>query len=133
MSDASAATKPLPRLRDAQAVASAPDRHVWLSASAGTGKTQVLAARVFRLLLRGVDPAAILCLTFTKAGAAEMAGRISERLAAWVRMPLGELAGDLAALGEDPTPELQERARTDRKSTRLNSSHSGESRMPSSA
>jgi ATP-dependent helicase/nuclease subunit A len=46
-------------------------------ASAGTGKTQVLTARVFRLLLRGVDPGAILCLTFTKAGAAEMAGRIS--------------------------------------------------------
>ena len=41
----------------------------------------MLAARVFRLLLRGVDPAAILCLTFTKAGAAEMAGRISGRLA----------------------------------------------------
>lgn len=103
---------PLPRLKGAQEAASDPNAHVWLSASAGTGKTQVLAARVFRLLLRGVDPNAILALTFTKAGAAEMAGRISERLAAWVRMPLGELAGDLAALGEDPTPELQERART---------------------
>src|SRR3546814_8986080 len=72
----------LPRLLGSQARASAPDAHVWLSASAGTGKTQVLAARVYRLLLRGVDPGAILCLTFTKAGAAEMAGRISTRLAA---------------------------------------------------
>ncbi|MGN6278693.1 MAG: UvrD-helicase domain-containing protein, partial [Sphingomonas sp.] len=74
----------LPTLTGNQAAASRPDTHVWLSASAGTGKTQVLAARVFRLLLRGVDPGAILCLTFTKAGAAEMAGRISRRLAAWV-------------------------------------------------
>ena len=112
MAVSDAATRPLPRLRDAQAAASAPDRHVWLSASAGTGKTQVLAARVFRLLLRGVDPGAILCLTFTKAGAAEMAGRINERLAAWVRMSAPLLSRDLDALGERPTAELQARART---------------------
>jgi ATP-dependent helicase/nuclease subunit A len=102
----------LPRLKGAQAAASDPHAHVWLSASAGTGKTQVLAARVFRLLLRSVDPAAILCLTFTKAGAAEMAQRISNRLAAWVRMPGPQLAADLEALGERATPELQARART---------------------
>ena len=102
----------LPRLLGNQAAASDPESHVWLSASAGTGKTQVLAARVFRLLLRGVDPAAILCLTFTKAGAAEMAHRISARLAAWVRMPLRELVQDLDALGERATPDMQERART---------------------
>jgi len=93
--------RPLPHLKGNQAAASAPDAHVWLSASAGTGKTQVLTARVFRLLLRGVDPGAILCLTFTKAGAAEMAGRISARLAAWVRMPENDLKKDLYALGED--------------------------------
>ncbi len=102
----------LPRLKDNQARASDPSAHVWLSASAGTGKTQVLAARVFRLLLRGVDPGAILCLTFTKAGAAEMAQRINGRLAAWVRMPGPALGADLDALGEKPTPELQARART---------------------
>ena len=104
--------RPLPILKDAQAQASDPGGHVWLSASAGTGKTQVLTARVYRLLLRGVDPAAILCLTFTKAGAAEMAGRIGERLAAWVRMPRPELVSDLGALGEDPTDALIARART---------------------
>ncbi|CAN5744889.1 double-strand break repair helicase AddA [soil metagenome] len=93
--------RPLPHLKGNHAAASAPDAHVWLSASAGTGKTQVLTARVFRLLLRGVDPGAILCLTFTKAGAAEMAGRISARLAAWVRMPANDLKKDLFALGED--------------------------------
>lgn len=102
----------LPRLKGAQAAASDPHAHVWLSASAGTGKTQVLAARVFRLLLRGVEPAAILCLTFTKAGAAEMAQRINNRLAGWVRMPGPQLAADLEALGERATPDLQARART---------------------
>jgi len=102
----------LPRLAGNQARATDPLAHVWLSASAGTGKTQVLAARVFRLLLRGVDPDAILALTFTKAGAAEMASRINRRLAAWVRMPAGQLIADLDALGEKPTPALQARART---------------------
>ncbi|WP_375381278.1 double-strand break repair helicase AddA [uncultured Sphingomonas sp.] len=108
-----AASGTLPILKAAQAQASAPDRHVWLAASAGTGKTQVLAARVYRLLLRGVDPSAILCLTFTKAGAAEMAGRINGRLAAWVRMPKADLRKDLLALGEEAYDDaLVARART---------------------
>jgi len=113
MAVAEGALRPLPRLEGAQAQATAPDAHVWLSASAGTGKTQVLTARVFRLLLKGVDPGAIQCLTFTKAGAAEMANRIAERLAAWVRMPLGDLRKDLYALDEDHLDEdLIEHART---------------------
>src|SRR5690348_1795907 len=82
------AVKPLPPLQPEQREASDPREQVWLSASAGTGKTQVLVARVLRLLLRpGTDPSSILCLTFTKAGAAEMANRLSERLAHWVRLP----------------------------------------------
>ncbi|MBX9814155.1 MAG: UvrD-helicase domain-containing protein, partial [Sphingomonas sp.] len=102
----------LPQLKANQAKASAPAAHVWLAASAGTGKTQVLAARVYRLLLRGTDPSAILCLTFTKAGAAEMAARVSARLAAWVRMPEPDLKKDLFALGEDHhDPALVARAR----------------------
>ncbi len=104
--------RPLPPLRGEQRRASAPDAHVWLSASAGTGKTQVLSARVFRLLLRGVDPSAILCLTFTKAGAAEMAARVSQRLASWVRMKPAALFSDLQALGEPGDPVQQDRART---------------------
>ena len=104
--------RPLPPLTRDQADASAPEAHVWLSASAGTGKTQVLAARVFRLLLRGVAPDAILCLTFTKAGAAEMATRIGNRLAAWVRAPDTALSRDLHALGEEPSEQLRKRART---------------------
>lgn len=101
MAVSGASTGALPPLAGNQAAASSPGASVWLSASAGTGKTQVLAARVFRLLLRGVDPGAILCLTFTKAGAAEMAARVSGRLAHWVRAPRMEVFKDLEALGED--------------------------------
>ncbi len=104
-----AALKPL---HGAQADASDPRRRVWLSASAGTGKTHVLTARVIRLLLAGNDPAAILCLTFTRAGAAEMADRIHARLASWVRMNDARLAGDLRALGEDFAPAAVAYART---------------------
>ena len=87
-------------LKDRQIDAVEPESHIWLSASAGTGKTQVLTARVFRLLLtERVDPEHILCLTFTKAGAAEMAERINRQLAAWVRMDDTGLASDLAAIG----------------------------------
>jgi len=104
--------RPLPPLKGNQDPASDPLRNVWLSASAGTGKTQVLAARVFRLLLRGTDPGAILCLTFTKAGAAEMAARITGRLAQWVRASDTELFKDLEALGEEGTPAQRATART---------------------
>lgn len=72
----------------------------------------MLSARVFRLLLRGVDPSAILCLTFTKAGAAEMAARVNQRLAAWVRMKDADLFADLTALGEPGNPPQRDRART---------------------
>lgn len=103
--------KGLQPLAGAQAQAAAPDAHVWLSASAGTGKTHVLTARVFRLLLQGVRPENILCLTFTKAGAAEMADRVHDRLAAWVQMEEGDLFHDLEALGEESGPEARDRAR----------------------
>ncbi len=96
-----------------QGAAADPESHVWLGASAGTGKTQVLSARVLRLMLDGVSPLAILCITFTKAGAAEMAHRIHERLAAWVRMNDGDLRLDLHALGLDwERPGLMTRARS---------------------
>ena len=60
-----------------------PEASVWVSASAGTGKTKVLTDRLLALMIDGTDPARILCLTFTRAAAAEMANRINERLAAW--------------------------------------------------
>jgi ATP-dependent helicase/nuclease subunit A len=103
--------KTFPALMDQQALAADPATHAALSASAGTGKTQVLTARVLRLLLKGARPESILCLTFTKAAAAEMANRIGDRLAKWVRLKRSELWSDLEALGESPNDQLVERAR----------------------
>lgn len=85
-----------PKLREAddpniaQGRASAPSRHVWVRASAGSGKTKVLTDRILRFLLPdpetgapGISPEKILCLTFTKAGAAEMRIRLQRRLLDW--------------------------------------------------
>lgn len=100
-------------LQDNQLAAADPAGNVWLSASAGTGKTQVLSARVLRLLLTpGVDPSQILCLTFTKAGAAEMANRINAVLARWVRLDAGTLGKELKYLGAPFDPDTQAHART---------------------
>ena len=99
-------------LTDEQHPAVDPAEVVWLSASAGTGKTQVLSARVLRLLLQdGVSPSQILCLTFTKAGATEMASRINGVLARWVRSKPEPLAADLKAIGAEYGPAAQARAR----------------------
>ncbi len=83
-----------------QRIAADPSRSVWVSANAGTGKTRVLIDRISRLLLSGVAPEKILCLTFTKAAAAEMENRLSGRLGEWavmsdepLRKSLSELLG----------------------------------------
>lgn len=99
-------------LNPEQKLATDPFTHAALSASAGTGKTHVLTSRVFRLLLNDVPPETILCLTYTKAAAANMAERIGQRLAAWVRMDSRDLANALDALGEDCGPEARDKART---------------------
>ncbi len=75
-----------------------PDSSVWVAASAGTGKTKVLTDRVLSLLLAGTPAHRLLCLTFTKAAAAEMANRIAERLADWTTMGDEVLARDLTRL-----------------------------------
>ena len=92
-------TKPLEPLKPSQAAAADPEVHAWVAASAGTGKTQVLSARVLRLLLAGARPDAILCLTFTKLAAAEMQDRVMARLARWAGCDEAGLASDLAAIG----------------------------------
>ena len=107
----SARFKTFPPLMDEQALAADPKVHASLSASAGTGKTQVLTARVLLLLLQGARPESILCLTFTKAAAAEMANRIGARLAAWVRIPDKVLRKELFALRSATDPQTLERAR----------------------
>jgi ATP-dependent helicase/nuclease subunit A len=72
-----------------------PRASVWVEASAGTGKTTVLTDRLLRLMLDGTDPARILCLTFTRAAAAEMANRLDGELAKWATLPTGELVQTL--------------------------------------
>ena len=69
-----------------QIAAADPERSVFVAANAGSGKTHVLVQRVINLLLRGEDPAKILCITFTKAAAANMATRVFETLAEWTAL-----------------------------------------------
>ncbi|MDZ7823487.1 MAG: double-strand break repair helicase AddA [Ahrensia sp.] len=82
------APKPQPDLITVarQRLASDPNRSAWVSANAGSGKTYVLSTRVIRLLLEGVEPSKILCLTYTKTAAAEMKNRVFSRLGEWVTM-----------------------------------------------
>ncbi len=76
-----------------------PAKSVWVSANAGSGKTHVLVERVIRLLLEGADPASILCITYTKAAAAEMSSRLFKRLSAWTALSDAELAEALTTMG----------------------------------
>jgi ATP-dependent helicase/nuclease subunit A len=78
-------------VRALQIEAADPERSVFVSANAGSGKTHVLTQRVINLLLRGTDPAKILCITFTKAAAANMATRVFETLASWTSLDDEEL------------------------------------------
>jgi ATP-dependent helicase/nuclease subunit A len=95
-----------------QAAAADPASSAWVSANAGTGKTHVLTLRMLRLLLAGTEPARILALTYTKAAAAEMATRVSARLAGWVTAGDAALTAALRELlDRNPTPDEMRRAR----------------------
>ena len=101
-----------PGMTPAQHRASDPAASVWVGASAGTGKTKVLTDRVLRLLLGGTAPERILCLTFTRAAAAEMALRITRELARWTVADDDALAASLAVLtGTQPAQDTLDRAR----------------------
>ena len=92
--------------------ASDPAASVWVAANAGSGKTHVLIERIARLLVAGTAPGRILCLTFTKAAAAEMENRLYERLGHWAMAPDGALGAELEALlGHPARPEMLARAR----------------------
>ena len=81
------ATREVPPGATARQIAAAdPERSVFVSANAGSGKTHVLTQRVVNLLLRGTAPEKILCITFTKAAAANMATRVFDTLAAWTAL-----------------------------------------------
>lgn len=88
-----------------QRQASTPTISVWVEASAGTGKTKVLSDRVMRLLLSGVRPERILCLTYTKAAAVEMSNRIADKLSKWATLEEQILKNELEKLLGAPLSE----------------------------
>jgi ATP-dependent helicase/nuclease subunit A len=90
-----------------------PGFSAWVSANAGAGKTYLLTDRVTRLLLSGASPSRILCLTYTKAAAAEMATRLFSRLGEWALLSDGELTARLLTIGAAPPDKAAlRRART---------------------
>ncbi len=96
-----------------QAEAADPNTSVWVSANAGTGKTHVLVNRVLRILLTGMPPEKLLCLTYTNAAAAEMSNRLFKVLALWAVMPHKELVKSFRELvGRKPEQEELNRVRT---------------------
>ncbi len=96
-----------------QRVAADPATHAWVNANAGAGKTHVLVQRVVRILLNGTAPEKILCITYTKAAASEMAARIFRTLAGWAIADDTELSAILRDLGHtQASPALLERARS---------------------
>ncbi len=84
---------------EAQVQAADPTASTWLAANAGSGKTRVLTDRVARLLLNGIEPQKVLCLTYTKAAASEMQNRLFKRLGEWAMLPDEALAASLEELG----------------------------------
>jgi ATP-dependent helicase/nuclease subunit A len=99
-------------VREVQVRAADPDVSAFVSANAGAGKTYVLAQRVINLLLRGVDPAKILCITFTKTAAPNMANEVFKRLAAWTALTDAALDREIAlSIGHKPGAEQRARAR----------------------
>ena len=90
------------RTTEGQFNAAKPDASAWVSANAGSGKTKVLIDRVARLLLSGVKPDAILCVTYTKAAASEMQARLFKRLGGWCVADDNALAAELADLQKQP-------------------------------
>ncbi|MGE0563356.1 MAG: double-strand break repair helicase AddA [Pseudolabrys sp.] len=101
-----------PDARKRQHEAADPDMSVFVSANAGSGKTHVLVQRVINLLLQGVDPSTILCITYTKAAAANMSGRVFKTLADWSTLGDDDLDTAIkAASNVKPAKATRDRAR----------------------
>src|SRR5580698_6793145 len=96
-------------VRRKQCEASDPETSAWVAANAGSGKTYVLAQRVINLLLDGVEPEKILCITFTKASAANMAKQVFDRLGAWIAFDDAKLD---EVIRKDPNTPPDARRRT---------------------
>ncbi len=95
-----------------QRAASDPAVSAFVAASAGSGKTRLLTDRILRLMVGGSKPERILCLTFTKAAAAEMAVRLQRRLGEWVTLERSALREELRKLAIEPTETTLTRARS---------------------
>ncbi len=95
----SAVLDPVTEATNAQGKAAHPHVSVFVTANAGSGKTKVLVDRIARLLLEGSKPSAFLCITYTKAAAAEMQRRLFERLGGWCVADDASLAAELGKLG----------------------------------
>jgi ATP-dependent helicase/nuclease subunit A len=101
-----------PEVLNLQTDASDPGISAWVAANAGSGKTHVLAQRVIRLLLGGCAPSRILCLTFTKAAAANMASRVFDTLAKWTTLDDGALDDAIVKIdGRRPDSKRRAHAR----------------------
>ena len=96
-------------VRRKQSEASDPETSAWVAANAGSGKTYVLAQRVINLLLKGVEPEKILCITFTKAAAANMAKRVFDTLAEWTTLDDADL-DDAIRQSSKMAPDARRRA-----------------------
>src|SRR5271165_5086480 len=108
---AAAVTTPRAEAEANQRAASNPAVSAFVAASAGSGKTRLLTDRLLRLMVGGAKPERILCLTFTKAAAAEMALRLQRRLGEWVTMREPALRAELRKLDIEPAEATIRRAR----------------------
>jgi len=88
-------------MSDPSLSASDPARSAWVAANAGAGKTHTLANRVTRLLFAGAKPERILCLTYTKAAAAEMQDRLFKQLGEWSMLPDDKLKANIESIGAE--------------------------------
>jgi len=95
---------------DPQGEAADPAVNAFVTANAGSGKTKTLIDRVARLLLAGARPAAILCVTYTKAAAAEMQRRLFGRLGEWAVLDGEPLRAELSKLQGRPPESFDEEA-----------------------
>jgi ATP-dependent helicase/nuclease subunit A len=98
-------------VRQRQPDVSSPEVSAWLAANAGSGKTHVLAQRVINLLLNGVEPEKILCITFTKAAAANMAKRVFDTLGKWTKLSDDDLDKAIEGSGITTSAVMRTRAR----------------------
>ncbi len=90
-----------------------PDASIYVSASAGSGKTKLLIDRMLTLILHhNGELNKILCITYTNAAVQEIRERILDKALEWLEMPKTDLISSLQELGIYPSPKIVEKALT---------------------